>query len=223
MNQGSWLDSSKRIEMVKCLQKSSKTKFVRPYLYEFVFLCRMAAITTHSASLKSILDRERLNENNFLDWERTLQIVLKHDRKEYVINSAIPPVPTAATTRSTRDVYTQHSSDAIDVGCIMLGTMEPDLQKQLLHLGENPFAMITQLREMFQEQVRTERFRAVKGLWFMKMIPRRARQPPCLTHEGTDRASGSTWNSRPEGACDRYDPLHYAFCVRPVHYELLHA
>ena len=47
--------------------------------------------------------------------------------------------------------------------------MDPGLQKQMLKMSGDSFAILEQLREMFQEQARTERFKAVKGLMFTKM------------------------------------------------------
>ena len=89
----------------------------------------MAASQAYVVSLRSILERERLNGANFLDWERNLRIVLKHERKEYVLDEPIPPRPDAGSTRSVRDAHETHLNDSLEVGCIMLSTMEADLQK----------------------------------------------------------------------------------------------
>ena len=62
----------------------------------------MANNTTHSSSsLRPLLDKEKLNGVNFLDWNRNLRIVLKHERKEYVLDNAIPEEPAASTPRAT--------------------------------------------------------------------------------------------------------------------------
>ena len=82
---------------------------------------------THSLSLRNILEKENLNDTNFLDWDYNLRIVLKQERKEYVLNAAIPQQH--LLHRSTRDGYEKHASDAIDVACLMLASMEPGLQK----------------------------------------------------------------------------------------------
>ena len=129
----------------------------------------MATSQAHAGSLRSVLDKEKLNGSNFLDWERSLRLVLRHERKEYVLDSAIPPVPDAGSTRSVRDARQKHLDDSLDVGCIMLCTMVPDLQKQLMGVSTDSFAIMEQLKEMFKERARTERFKSVKGLMFTKM------------------------------------------------------
>ena len=49
----------------------------------------------------------------------------------------------------------------------MLATMTPELQKDLENLGS--FDMLTQLQDMFQVQVKKERFDIVKSLACCKM------------------------------------------------------
>ena len=40
---------------------------------------------TSNNILRSILEKEKLNGSNFLDWHRNLRIVLKHDNKLYAL------------------------------------------------------------------------------------------------------------------------------------------
>ena len=102
----------------------------------------MANQTHSSGSLRPLLDKDKLNGVNFLDWDRNLRIVLKHERKEYVLNNAIPEEPAAGATRAVRDAFQKHLSNSIDVACIMLGCMEGDLQKQFMELSDRPFEMM---------------------------------------------------------------------------------
>ncbi|KAJ9556581.1 hypothetical protein OSB04_011195 [Centaurea solstitialis] len=96
---------------------------------------------TNNLSLRSILEKDKLTGANFLDWGRNLMIVLRHERK--------------------------HSDDLLDVGCLMLATMSPDLQTGLINT--NAYDMIRQLRDMFQTQARTERYDATRALNACKM------------------------------------------------------
>ena len=48
---------------------------------------------TTNLSLRAILDRDRLNYNNFMDWFRNLRIVLKQEKKSYVLEDPIPDEP----------------------------------------------------------------------------------------------------------------------------------
>ena len=55
-----------------------------------------------------------------------------------------------------------HVDDSVEVSSLMLATMIPDLQKDLVN--HNAYDMISQLKEMFQQLARTERFEAVRAL-----------------------------------------------------------
>ncbi|KAK9010392.1 hypothetical protein V6N11_036903 [Hibiscus sabdariffa] len=52
-------------------------------------------MANNTISLRSLLEKEKLNGINFLDWFRNLRIVLKQERKEYVIEEAVPNDPEA--------------------------------------------------------------------------------------------------------------------------------
>ncbi|XP_055962320.1 uncharacterized protein LOC126687666 [Mercurialis annua] len=122
----------------------------------------MATNTTPTSSVRSILEKDKLNGTNFLDWCRKLRIVLRQERKEYILDQPLPEEPAPAATRAQRDAYTKHLNDSTDVTCIMLGCMENELQKQMMELDAN--TMITDLMEMFQERARIERFNTIKDL-----------------------------------------------------------
>ena len=72
--------------------------------------------------LRALLEREKLNSANFLNWDRNLKIVLTHERNEYVVDQPLPVVPAPIVTRAVRDEYKKHINDSINVAC-----METDL------------------------------------------------------------------------------------------------
>ena len=80
-------------------------------------------MTNNTLSLRSLLEKEKLNGTNFLDWFRNLRIVLKQERKEYVIEEPVPIEPAANAPRADKDKYKKHMDDVIDVGCLTLATM----------------------------------------------------------------------------------------------------
>ena len=125
------------------------------------------AQNTSTLSLRSILEKEKLNGTNFLKWYRNLRIVLKQERKAYVLEQPIPNEPAATAPRAERDAHKRHSDDALDVACLMLITMESELQKQHENMGA--FDMIEHLKMLFQEQARHERFETSKALFQCKM------------------------------------------------------
>ena len=81
-------------------------------------------------SLWTILEKEnKLTAKNFMNWFWNLKIVLKKEKTLHVLENEIPEEPTANAPRVEKDAYKKHSEDAVDVQCLMLASMEPDLQK----------------------------------------------------------------------------------------------
>ena len=120
-------------------------------------------MTNNTLSLRSLLEKEKLNGTNFLDWFRNLRIVLKQERKEYVIEEPVPIEPAANAPRADKDKYKKHMDDMIDVGCLMLATMSPELQKQ--HEDFLAYEMLQNLREIYEGQARQERYETSETLF----------------------------------------------------------
>ncbi|KAJ9567000.1 hypothetical protein OSB04_002966 [Centaurea solstitialis] len=106
-----------------------------------------------NCQLGSGCHKDKLTGANFLDWECNLMIVLRHERKWYVLKEPLSKAPPANAAANVRNAYRKHSDDLLDVGCLMLATMSPDLQTRLI--DTNAYDMIRQLRDMFQTQART--------------------------------------------------------------------
>ena len=94
----------------------------------------MTSNTTSNLSLRSILEKDKLNGTNFLDWYRNLRIVLKQERKEHVLDHPVPDEPAANAPKAQKDAYSKHVNESVDVTCLMLGSMESELQKQLMEM-----------------------------------------------------------------------------------------
>ena len=83
----------------------------------------MASNNTSTFTLRSVLDKEKLNGTNFLDWSPNLRIVLKKERKMYVLDNEIPNEPPANNApRAERNAYSKHLNDSVDVTYLMLTT-----------------------------------------------------------------------------------------------------
>ena len=108
----------------------------------------MATNNTSNLSFRSILEKDKLTGTNFLDWFRNLRIVLRQERKLYVLDQPLLEEPTATASRAQKDAYKKHIDDSLNVGCLMLATMTPELQKDLEHM--EAYEMATHLKEMFQ-------------------------------------------------------------------------
>ncbi|KAK8593576.1 hypothetical protein V6N12_045653 [Hibiscus sabdariffa] len=124
-------------------------------------------MVNNTISLRSLLEKEKLNGINFLDWFRNLRIVLKQERKEYVIEEAVPNDPGPNASRADKDKFKKHMDDMVDVGCLMLATMTPELQKQ--HENMVAYEMIQNLKEIYEGQTRQERYETSKALFQCKM------------------------------------------------------
>ena len=118
-------------------------------------------------SLRSVLEKDKLTGTNFLDWFRNLRIVLKQERKLYVLDEPLSEEPAQNSPRAEKNAYEKHHNDSIDVACLMLATMSSELQKDLENM--EAYDMIFSLKEMFQQQVRQERYETTKALHSCKM------------------------------------------------------
>jgi hypothetical protein len=77
----------------------------------------MSASNTSTFNLRSVLEKEKLNGTNYIDGYRNLRIVLKQEKKEYVLEQQYPDGPSmvqllqpAEIMRSTAMI---HSMSAI--------------------------------------------------------------------------------------------------------------
>ncbi|GJV62887.1 hypothetical protein Tco_1473715 [Tanacetum coccineum] len=77
------------------------------------------------------LAKEVLNGINFLDWYRTLRIVLKHEQKLHHLEEALPEAPPATATAVVRNAYTRRVTNQQEAACLMLVNMTPEIQKNL--------------------------------------------------------------------------------------------
>ena len=96
-----------------------------------------------------------------------MRIVLKQERKLYVLDEPLPEEPADNAPRVEKNAYEKHHNDSIDVACLMLATMSSELQKDLEIM--EAYDMIFNLKEMFQKQARQERYETTKALHSCKM------------------------------------------------------
>ncbi|KAG8485641.1 hypothetical protein CXB51_018879 [Gossypium anomalum] len=90
-----------------------------------------------------------------------------HLPKLYVIEKPLPDEPPANASRADKDAYKKYLDEMVDVGCLMLATMNPELQKQ--HEDMVAYDMIEHLKELYQGQARQERFDISKALFQCKL------------------------------------------------------
>ena len=100
-----------------------------------------------SFALKSILEKDKLSGTNFTNWYRNPRIVLKHDKKDYVLDNPLPNELDENATTTVTNAYRKTRSESTEVSCLMLAYMEPDLQKQFEDV--EAYDMIESLKSMF--------------------------------------------------------------------------
>ena len=81
--------------------------------------------------LSSVLEQNKLDGTNFNDWFRNLKIVLKQQKKDYVLHAALGDAPPDDAPLVTRQEYQRRVSDSNEVSCLMLISMTPELQRRL--------------------------------------------------------------------------------------------
>jgi hypothetical protein len=87
----------------------------------------MFASNTSAFNLRSFLEKEKLNGANFIDWYRNLRIILRQEKIEYVVIEPYPNDLPTGSTATDRRAHEKHCNDALNVSCLMLATMSPDL------------------------------------------------------------------------------------------------
>ncbi|PWA69010.1 zinc finger, CCHC-type [Artemisia annua] len=148
--------------------------------------------TINNSSIRSILEKEKLNGNNFLDWYRNLRIVLRAEQKFYHLEEDLPEAPAANASAAVRNTYTRRCNEQQEVACLMLASMIPELQKNLENLPA--FDMLRELKVMFKQQAEQELFDTVRSFH------------ACKQEEGQ---SVSSYVMKMKGYLDQMDRLGY--------------
>ena len=113
-------------------------------------------------SLRSILEKDKLNGTNYTDWIRNLRIVLRAEKKEDVLDTPLPEEPADDAPSAAKNAYKKACDNNLEVSCLMLACMELELQMQF-ETNHEAHDMIVALQDMFQTQARTERFNVSKA------------------------------------------------------------
>ena len=91
-----------------------------------------------------------------------MRIVLKHERKQDVLETSIPDEPLLNASAEDREAYEAALERSLDVTCLMLAPMDPELKKQFDEI--EAYVIIDQLQAMFGKHAGTERFEIVKAI-----------------------------------------------------------
>ncbi|KAI3690901.1 hypothetical protein L2E82_49113 [Cichorium intybus] len=111
-------------------------------------------------SILSLCSKVQLNGTNYNDWIRNIKMALRYENKEYVLETELVDVDPETATPEEIASYQKHSDDATKVACIMIATMNPELQR--IYEDYWPYEMHKELAEKFRKQERIERCEVVK-------------------------------------------------------------
>ena len=106
----------------------------------------MSSNNTLLINLRSILEKDKLNEKNFLDWERNLRIVLRFEGREDVFKTPVPTL-TANSTDEEKATHKAISDRSVIFTCLMSASMDSSLQKRFEKM--DAYNIIQQLKIMF--------------------------------------------------------------------------
>ena len=65
----------------------------------------MVRNNTQSFSLRSVLEKDKLNGTNYVDWIRNLRIVLRAEKKEDVLDTPLPEEPADDAPAEEKTAY----------------------------------------------------------------------------------------------------------------------
>jgi hypothetical protein len=82
-------------------------------------------------NLAPMLEKEKLaaNGGNYADWIRNLRFVLRSAKREYVLDQPLGNPPAADAPQEVATAFAAHSDDYESIQCLMLTSMDPELQK----------------------------------------------------------------------------------------------
>ncbi|KAI3753413.1 hypothetical protein L2E82_25465 [Cichorium intybus] len=80
-------------------------------------------------SILSLCSKVTLDGTNYNDWIRNIKMALRFEHKEYVLETELIEIDPDTATPDEIAQYSKHSDDATKVACIMIATMNPELQR----------------------------------------------------------------------------------------------
>ena len=126
------------------------------------------APTTQTFTLRSILEKDKLNGTNFVDWIRNLRIVLRAEKKEEILDTPLLEAPADTAPAVEKNAYKRACDANLEVSCLMLACMEPELQMQFEN-NHAAYDISIALNDMFQVEAR-KRFQVSKAFVECKLV-----------------------------------------------------
>nr|GEV41905.1 hypothetical protein [Tanacetum cinerariifolium] len=101
-----------------------------------------------------MFERETFFGNNFNDWFRQLKLVLRVEKKMFIIEQPLPAAPAADLAANVLVEWNAIYDAYNEVACLILGSRTPELHRQFEN--SSPYDMIKELKSMFKKQATVE-------------------------------------------------------------------
>ena len=118
--------------------------------------------------LSAILNQNKLNGQNYVDWKRNLDIVLTAEGYKYVLSTTKPQEPDSEATQEVNDQYEKWVKANDMAKCYILASMSNVLQHQHQYYTIASDIMFN-LSETFGSQGRLARQKAMREFLSTKM------------------------------------------------------
>ncbi|KAI3723576.1 hypothetical protein L2E82_35254 [Cichorium intybus] len=161
------LDDDQEVDADELIFENNKHDFITthdPFMNGKLDISSADQSAPHSnssvPSILSLCSKVQLNGTNYNDWIRNIKMALRYENKEYVLETELVDIDPETATPEEIALYQKHSDDVTKVACIMIATMNPELQR--IYEDYWPFEMHKDLAEKFRKQERIERCEVVK-------------------------------------------------------------
>src|SRR6266496_1277300 len=127
------------------------------------------ARATIPLNFNAFLEKAKLKDDgsNYMDWVRNLRIILIAAQKNYVMEALLSAKPAAGATADVMNVWQSKADDYSIVQCAMLYGLELGLQRRFERHGA--YEMLRELKLIFQENARVERYEVSNKFYSCKM------------------------------------------------------
>ncbi|KAI3521685.1 hypothetical protein L1887_11157 [Cichorium endivia] len=116
---------------------------------------------------KYLLNMDKLTGLNYIDWLRQWKLVMRYERKPYLIECPLPCLPKHGITQQLRDAHDFLIDKSEEVRSLMLLTIDPAIHRDFEFLG--PYELTLLVEERFQEPLRKERARIFEKLGMCRL------------------------------------------------------
>src|SRR6266516_7425195 len=131
--------------------------------------CRSMARATVPLNFNAFLEKAKLKDDgsNYTDWVCNLRIILIAAQKNYILDAPLGARPAAGAAADVMNIWQTKSDDYSIVQCAMLYCLESGLQRRFECHGA--YEMFQELKLIFQENARVERYEVSNKFYSCKM------------------------------------------------------